>query len=161
MYIFIHIITAILLLLILSNIYYYFKHYNIIENISNNSENNNYKNYDDLESKDPLFLATKNAANISYLKTRLDEINGLSQKIDDMGNSIDAHSSQLDEIQQSIADGANQLTGGGSDNEDLKYIANDDNEDVNEDVNQDLKYIANDDNANNEDVNEDNNEVDE
>ena len=146
MYIFINIITSILLLLILSHIYNYFKkyfkHYNIIENISNNSENNNYKNYDDLESKDPLFLATKNAANISYLKTRLDEINGLSQKIDDMGNSIDAHSSQLDEIQQSIADGANQLTGGGSDNEDLKYIANDDN-------------------ADNEDDNEDDNEVNE
>ena len=129
MYIFIHIITTILILLILSQVFYnikkYFKHNNIIENIENISENNEYKNYD-LESNDPLFLATKNAANISYLKNRLDEINGLSQKIDDMSNNIDAHSSMLEEIQQSIAEGANQLTGGGSDNDDLKYIANND-----------------------------------
>ena len=135
MYIFIHIITTILILLILSHVYYnikkYFKHYNIIEKIENISENNEYKNYD-LESNDPLFLATKNAANISYLKNRLDEINGLSQKIDDMSNNIDAHSSQLEEIQKNIAEGANQLTGGGSDNDELKYIANDDNDDNND-----------------------------
>ena len=86
-----------------------------------------------MESNDPLFLATKNAANISYLKNRLDEINGLSQKIDDMSNNIDAHSNILEEIQQSIAEGANQLTGGGSDNDDLKYIANNDNNDNNDD----------------------------
>ena len=136
MNIFIYSITTILILLILSHVFYnikkYFKHNNIIENIENNSENNEYTNYY-LESNDPLFLATKNAANISYLKNRLDEINGLSQKIDDMSNNIDAHSSMLEEIQQSIAEGANQLTGGGSDNDDLKYIANNDNNDNNDD----------------------------
>ena len=129
MNIFIYSITTILILLILSHVFYnikkYFKHNNIIENIENNSENNEYTNYY-LENNDPLFLATKNAANISYLKNRLDEINGLSRKIDDMSNNIDAHSNILEEIQQSIAEGANQLTGGGSDNDDLKYIANND-----------------------------------
>ena len=80
------IITS-LLLLILINIYNYFKS-KLREGITSNINSNKYQNYDELENKDPMFLAIKNAANISYIKTQLDELKGIKQEIFDLSNNV-------------------------------------------------------------------------
>ena len=83
-----------LLLLILINIYNYFKpklREGIDETNSNLNDSNNstkYQNYDELENKNPMFLAIKNAANISFIKTQLDELKGIKQEIFDLSNNV-------------------------------------------------------------------------
>jgi len=119
-------IIIILSLLFFSHIFNYLK---FNEGLTNKT--NTYQGYDDLENKDPLFLAIKNAANISYLKSQLDEINGLKQQIYDMSNNIIIHTTQIDQIQQSMLQTANDITGGGANNKELP-ITDDDNEENNE-----------------------------
>ena len=113
-----------LLLLILINIYNYFKpklREGIDETNSNLNDSNNstkYQNYDELENKDPTFLAIKNAANISYIKTQLDELKGIKQEIFDLSNNVYNNEKQIDQIQQAIQDQADSVTGGSLQNPD-------------------------------------------
>ena len=125
-HIFIIIILASLFLLHIIN---YIKN---VEGLTNNKGKKNYQDYNDLESKDPLFLAIKNAANISYLKSQLDEINGLKQQIYDMSNNIIIHTTQIDQIENAISQSANDITGGGTDNKDLPIMEDDNAEGNNE-----------------------------
>jgi len=110
------IITS-LLLLILINIYNYFKS-KLREGITSNINSNKYQNYDELENKDPMFLAIKNAANISYIKTQLDELKGIKQEIFDLSNNVYNNEKQIDQIQQAIQDQAEAVTGGSLQNPD-------------------------------------------
>ena len=110
------IITS-LLLLILINIYNYFKS-KLREGITSNNNSNKYHNYDELENKDPMFLAIKNAANISYIKTQLDELKGIKQEIFDLSNNVYNNEKQIDQIQQAIQDQAEAVTGGSLQNPD-------------------------------------------
>ena len=117
------IITS-LLLLILINIYNYFKpklREGIDETNSNVNDSNNstkYQNYDELENKDPTFLAIKNAANISYIKSQLDELKGIKQEIFDLSNNVYSNTQQLDQIQVALQDQVNAITGGSLQNPD-------------------------------------------
>ena len=110
------IITS-LLLLILINIYNYFKS-KLREGITSNINSNKYQNYDELENKDPTFLAIKNAANISYIKTQLDELKGIKQEIFDLSNNVYNNEKQIDQIQQAIQDQAEAVAGGSLQNPD-------------------------------------------
>jgi hypothetical protein len=113
-----------LLLLILINIYNYFKpklREGIDETNSNVNDSNNstkYQNYDELENKDPTFLAIKNAANISYIKSQLDELKGIKQEIFDLSNNVYSNTQQLDQIQVALQDQVNSITGGSLQNPD-------------------------------------------
>jgi hypothetical protein len=106
-----------LLLLILINIYNYFKS-KLREGITSNINSNKYQNYDELENKDPMFLAIKNAANISYIKTQLDELKGIKQEIFDLSNNVYNNEKQIDQIQQAIQDQAEAVAGGSLQNPD-------------------------------------------
>ena len=110
------IITS-LLLLILINIYNYFKS-KLREGITSNINSNKYQNYDELENKDPMFLAIKNAANISYIKSQLDELKGIKQEIFDLSNNVYSNTQQLDQIQVALQDQVNAITGGSLQNPD-------------------------------------------
>lgn len=110
------IITS-LLLLILINIYNYFKP-KLREGIASNINSKKYQNYDELENKNPMFLAIKNAANISYIKTQLDELKGIKQEIFDLSNNVYNNEKQIDQIQQAIQDQADSVTGGSLQNPD-------------------------------------------
>ena len=111
------IITS-LLLLILINIYNYFKS-KLREgmdgekpNVNASDNSTKYESYDELENKDPTFLAIKNAANISFIKTQLDELKGIKQEIFDLSNNVYNNTQQLDQIQVTLQDQANAITGG-------------------------------------------------
>lgn len=111
------IITS-LLLLILINIYNYFKSKlregmgGAKPNVNASDNSTKYESYDELENKDPTFLAIKNAANISFIKTQLDELKGIKQEIFDLSNNVYNNTQQLDQIQVTLQDQANAITGG-------------------------------------------------
>ena len=65
-----------------------------------------------------MFLAIKNAANISYIKTQLDELKGIKQEIFDLSNNVYNNEKQIDQIQQAIQDQADSVTGGSLQNPD-------------------------------------------
>lgn len=69
---------------------------------------NQYDDYDEMQ-EDPLFLATKNASNIEWLKSQIDYINDLKKQIDDMKNTVDLNSQNIDNIQQEVADDSSDL----------------------------------------------------
>jgi len=107
------------------NIYEYFKPKTRegIENQNNTStststSNTNYQDYNDLQNKDPMFLAIKNAANISYIKSQLDELTGIKQQILDLSNNVYTNAQQIDQIQQAVQDQAEAVTGGALQNND-------------------------------------------
>lgn len=118
-------VIFLLLSLIFMNIYEYFKPKTRegIENQNNTStststSNTNYQDYNDLQNKDPMFLAIKNAANISYIKSQLDELTGIKQQILDLSNNVYTNAQQIDQIQQAVQDQAEAVTGGALQNND-------------------------------------------
>ena len=64
------------------------------------------------------FLAIKNAANISFIKTQLDELKGIKQEIFDLSNNVYSNTQQLDQIQVALQDQVNAITGGSLQNPD-------------------------------------------
>jgi hypothetical protein len=47
-----------------------------------------YDNYDSESETNPMYLATKNAANISFLKDQLDKISGIQALVQDLSGKI-------------------------------------------------------------------------
>jgi len=58
-------------------------------------------------SKDPLYLAKTNAANISYLKGQLERINNLSLDINDMKKDVTTNTKTLTSLSQKLVDQGN------------------------------------------------------
>jgi hypothetical protein len=65
----------------------------------------------DLES-DPLYLATVNAANITYLKSQIDNIQTLKEQIYDMSGQVQINASAIVGLNQSLSDASTDITGG-------------------------------------------------
>ncbi len=78
----------------------------IIEGNSNAS----YQEYDELK-QDPVFIATKNAANIVYLKGQLDEIQGLKDLVYDLSAQVQANAVGITQVSQELGSAAADLTG--------------------------------------------------
>ena len=126
---FIHLFLIVsILFLILINIYNYFKP-SLREGLNetnNQSNTSTYKDYNDLETKDPMFLATKNAANISFIKSQLDELSGIKHQILELTNNVNTNTQQIDQIQQAVQDQAAAVTGGALQNTDDENQDNND-----------------------------------
>jgi len=114
-------ISAILLLIII-NVYNWCKP-KMREGATNMNDSVNYQDYNDLEKTDPMFLAIKNAANISYIKTQLDDLQGIKQQIFDLSNNVYSNAQQIDEIQQAVQDQAEAITGGAIQDTEQENIA--------------------------------------
>lgn len=80
---------------------------NIIEGLENE-----YKPYDTNNPNNALILAQQNAGNISYLKERLDNFDGVYKQVQDLSGNVQDLQTQLDGLLQAQQDYANQLTGG-------------------------------------------------
>lgn len=89
---------------------------------------NQYKPYDMNDPNNALILAQQNAGNISYLKERMDDIQDMSQQVDDLSGNLQTLQSQVDELMQAQQDYANQLTGGSAPNITGAVDDEDDNE---------------------------------
>ena len=80
---------------------------NIIEGLENQ-----YQPYDTNNPNNALILAQQNAGNISYLKQRLDSMQGLSQQVQDISGNVASLQTQVNGLVQAQEQYTNQLTGG-------------------------------------------------
>ena len=69
--------------------------------------------YQEYDKNDPLILAPQNAGNIDYLKSRMDELNGVKNDVNEVKQSMQTMQIQIDELVQQQADMAVELSGGG------------------------------------------------
>ena len=81
-----------------------------LENIDANADKK--KTYTDPGLNDnPLYLATLNAANISYLKDQVDELSGIKQKITTLEFKVDENSKGITALGEQFSKSAQELTG--------------------------------------------------
>lgn len=80
---------------------------NIVEGLENQ-----YKSYDTNNPNNALILGQQNAGNISYLKERLDNVQGVYQQVQDLSGNVQNLQTQVNGLVQAQQDYANQLTGG-------------------------------------------------
>lgn len=73
---------------------------------------NNYQEYDMNNPANAMILAQQNAGNISYLKERLDDYQGLYQMVQDLSGNYSTLQQQVDQLMVTQQDYANQITGG-------------------------------------------------
>jgi len=78
---------------------------------NSNSENNTLKYTDTGLGNDPLFLAKTNAANIAYMKSKVDELIQLKEKVADIDNTVKQNTVGITNISQQLSSTADQLVG--------------------------------------------------
>ena len=61
--------------------------------------------------KDPLYLAKTNAANITYLKDKVDDLIKLKQQIDDINSRVNYNETGIKNISNQLITSSQQLTG--------------------------------------------------
>jgi len=81
----------------------------IIEGLENNDD---YKDYNTNDPNNALILAQQNAGNISYLKKRMDDVQGMYQTVQDLSGNYQSLQDQVNSLVSSQQDYANQMTGG-------------------------------------------------
>ena len=59
----------------------------------------------------PLYLATLNAANISYLKEQVDELSGLKQEVNELKTQIDTNTTSITALGEQMSTYAQEVTG--------------------------------------------------
>ena len=80
---------------------------NIVEGLKNQ-----YESYDTNNPNNALILAQQNAGNISYLKERIDNVQGVYQQVQDLSGNVQNLQTQMNGLLQAQQDYANQMTGG-------------------------------------------------
>ena len=81
-------------------------------NANANANTDKKKTYTDPGLNDnPLYLATLNAANISYLKDQVDELSGLKQKVTSLEFKVDENSKGITALGEQFSKSAQDLTG--------------------------------------------------
>ena len=100
------VLIILLFILILLYMYNYFR----------NKDNSYKKVLEGLETytdtqleKDPIYLATTNAANISYLKERIDELMNLKQQIDNINSRVTANETGISNISKQFITSSQQF----------------------------------------------------
>lgn len=95
----------IILLLIVLLWYYIPKWFSIQEGMDD------YKEYDTNDPNNALILSQQNAGNIQFLKTRVDDLAGINDKVTNLQSQVDQMSQQIDDLVQQQADYAQDLAG--------------------------------------------------
>jgi hypothetical protein len=83
----------------------------LIEGLENADTVQEYKPYNLNDPNNSLILAQQNAGNIEVLKGRIDGLDGVKQRVDDMQQSMNLMQTQIDGLVQQQADYAQELAG--------------------------------------------------
>ena len=112
------VLVTIILIFFLTLILLHFLQDDIIEGATGNSDKTDSVDtsgttYTDPDlSKDPVYLATVNAANISYLYKQVANIPTMNQQIIDLSSNISDLSTGVDQVNSQMQETSSQLTGG-------------------------------------------------
>jgi len=91
-----YILIALLIFLLIGHFMPQLSQFRIVEGM----ENEKYQDYGDLKSNDPLFLATKNAANISAIKEQIDQLSGIQTIIQDISGRVSLNAFNIEQFVQ-------------------------------------------------------------
>lgn len=113
------ILYLILIIVVLCGIYHLYcsTNKNIIEGATSNSSTTEYT--DPGLSQNPLYLATINASNIAYLKSRMDEITSIKTTVDSMNEQVESNSAAIQSINSSLENAGASATPSQSDLNDM------------------------------------------
>lgn len=89
-----YLLIAILCFLIIGHFLPNLSQFRIVEGL----ENGGYQDYDKEAQNDPMYLATKNAANISVLKSQLDQITGLQALVQDISGRVSLNAFNIEQF---------------------------------------------------------------
>jgi hypothetical protein len=84
----------------------------IVEGLENNAADSTYQPYDTNNPSNALILAQQNAGNISYIKQRLDSVQGMNQQLQDLSGNVVTLQGQVNTLVAAQKDYATQLTAG-------------------------------------------------
>lgn len=101
------VINVLIVFFIIIIFYQLFLACNIIEGLENKYDPYNHNN-----PANTLILAQQNAGNISYLKERLDEYQGVYKQVQDLSGNYDILEKQVNDLVLQQQDYANQISGG-------------------------------------------------
>jgi hypothetical protein len=87
--------------------------FRIVEGMTSSS---GYQGYEGEQQNDPMFLATKNAANISVLKSQIDEIAALQQLVEDISGQVALNSYNIKQIVDASSKQANAINDSAAEN---------------------------------------------
>jgi len=73
---------------------------------------NQYQQYNTNNPNNALILSQQNAGNISYLKERLDSLQGLNSQVQDLSNNLVTLQGQVNGLVQAQQEYTNKMTGG-------------------------------------------------
>ena len=65
-------------------------------------ESSGYKDYSDEEASNPMFLAMKNASNISVMKSQIDEMKGLTKRMTDVETKSNTNEESIQAMVEQI-----------------------------------------------------------
>jgi peptidoglycan hydrolase CwlO-like protein len=70
-----------------------------------------YQPYDTNNPNNVLILTQQNSGNIAYLKEKIDTLDGLKEKVNDLSTQVDSLNQQIQAINQQNASNASKLVG--------------------------------------------------
>lgn len=89
--------------------------FRIVEGMTSGS-GSGYQGYENEQQNDPMFLATKNAANISVLKSQIDEIVELKKLVEDISGQVALNSYNIKQIVEASSKQANAINDSAAEN---------------------------------------------
>lgn len=100
-------LVNLLILFFLTLIIYqiFLAHLNCVEGMKN------YEDYDTNNPQNSLILSQKNAGNIEFLKSRVDELSNMNKEVLDISLNVAQLNSQMNQIAKNQADAATSLVG--------------------------------------------------
>ena len=108
----IYILIVLFLFLIGSQLYLAIFPKSLIEGLENDdTTTSSYKPYDLNDPNNSLILSQQNAGNIEVLKGRIDSLDGVKQRVDDMQQSINLMQTQMDGLVEQQATYAQEIAG--------------------------------------------------
>jgi hypothetical protein len=87
---------------------------NMESSVTNNTPDLTYE--DPGLGRDPTYLAITNAANIAFLKSQIDGLGDIKQKIKELEAKVEQNASGISQVSQSLINTGQQITGGSSEN---------------------------------------------